>query len=44
MRMMQTKFDRFKQCISQRLEGIQSPDLVGAHAELAALKKAVKDL
>lgn len=42
--MMQTQFDGFKQCIHQKLESIQSLDLVGIQIELAASQKAIEQL
>lgn len=41
---MQTQFERFDQWISQKLEGVQVPYLVGTYEKLVALCIAIKEI
>lgn len=44
MRVIQVRFDGFKQWINQHLEGIQSPNLAVVESKLTVLKILVKEL
>lgn len=44
MRVLQTQFDGFEQCICRQLEGIQSQNLASVQDEYVVLQKSIEEL
>lgn len=41
---MQTQYDSFEREFSQKMEEVQTLDLVGVHVEFSTLRAAIKDM